>query len=394
MGVLTESISNLRIPGDVALALSYPILWYRLYHVGPIGVSLETQILVLITFLARYAYPGSFSLSLYNAIMKGWLLGASVLSVLALMLMLHALKNTQHSIFSFSLLPLVIILLPSLVLAIPIHYAPRPSSPSQTTLTNVSWAFSQYVLVGAMIPQLIVLWKASTGRASASGFFSLFPNESDLESATSSLEMEKIDALHMFGARLSGPFGIDIGMWAYVASVAAFRIFYVHHWIWRYRATRTSDPIALSSALTQLFTFTVFVCALILRRLMWRWRKIAIGAGPGVLDAFPNGSLPSSRVRSQSLRVGDNSISAVLGKRKPGVKRLGAVKLKISGKAKARETDVLETIEETPEEGLALSSRLALERGEFRCAGDIEGRESEVFDCSTTISMNINVRTS
>ena len=189
--------------------------------------------------------------------MKGWLLGASVLSVLALMLMLQwvvfislalclvlqrnssstprsALKNTQHSIFSFSLLPLVVILLPSLVLAIPIHYAPRPSSPSQTTLTNVSWAFSQYVLVGAMIPQLVVLWKASTGRASASGFFSLLPNESDLESATSGLGMEKIDTLYMFGARLSGPFGIDIGMWAYIASVAAFRIFYVHHWIWRY----------------------------------------------------------------------------------------------------------------------------------------------------------------
>jgi hypothetical protein len=139
MGVLTESISNLRIPGqspgrsadrmslivipgDVALALSFPILWFRLYHIGPIGtirfpdkiysepdtelqfstgqgVSLETQILLFITFLARYAYPGSFSLSLYNAIMKGWLLGASVLSVLGLMLAFRwAIVTSSHSI--------------------------------------------------------------------------------------------------------------------------------------------------------------------------------------------------------------------------------------------------------------------------------------------------------
>jgi len=201
-----------------------------------------------------------------------------------------------------------------------------------------------------MIPQLLILWRASSSKASASGPFNLIPNETDVEAAVGGLDEEKNDMTNLLTTRLLGPFGIDIGMWAYILSVAAFRIFYVNHWIWRYRATRTSDPIALSSALTQLFTFTIFLCALVLRRVMWRWRKLAIGSGPGVLDAFPRTSLPSSRIFPQSLRIGVNVMAASRGRKKPGIKKLGAVKLKVLSQTKERDIDALETIDEMPEE--------------------------------------------
>lgn len=49
-----------------------------------IGVSLDTQALHLVTFFARYAHPGSFTLNAYNTIMKGWLLAASTMTVFVL----------------------------------------------------------------------------------------------------------------------------------------------------------------------------------------------------------------------------------------------------------------------------------------------------------------------
>jgi hypothetical protein len=83
---------------------------------------------------------------------------------------------------------------------------------------------------------------------------------------------------------------------------------------------------------------------------MWRWRKVAIGSGPGVLDAFPRASLPSSRIFPQSLRIGVNVMEASRGRKKPGIKKLGAVKLKVLSQTKERDTDALETIDEMPEE--------------------------------------------
>jgi hypothetical protein len=85
-----------------------------------------------------------------------------------------------------------------------------------------------------MIPQLLILWRASSSKASRSGPFNLIPTETDVEAAAGSLDEEKNEMPNLLTTRLSGPFGIDIGMWAYVLSVAAFRIFYVNHWIWRW----------------------------------------------------------------------------------------------------------------------------------------------------------------
>ena len=55
---------------------------------------------------------------------------------------------------------------------------------------------------------------------------------------------------------------VDTLLWAYLASVSLFRIFYIHHWTWRYRIRGTHDPISLASACTQLVVCAAGVFAI------------------------------------------------------------------------------------------------------------------------------------
>ena len=72
------------------------------------------------------------------------------------------------------------------------------------------WNVSQLIAVGAMIPQLVMLYKeAASGNVVSS-------SDGDLNPAV------------CFVA------SIDTWMWTYVFSFAAFRTFYIPHWIWRH----------------------------------------------------------------------------------------------------------------------------------------------------------------
>ncbi|KAF8339713.1 uncharacterized protein EI90DRAFT_2273579 [Cantharellus anzutake] len=160
MWQLENTIDALRIPGDIALAASFPILWRRLYLFGPRGISIETQILHLITFVTRYTHPGSFSLGFYNSFMKGWLLAANFFSVSLLFFWLRYAQSTATMLSRPLSSPIILIILPAFILSLLIHYPARDPPPTpislvpQTTMINIAWAFSQYLSVGAMIPQL------------------------------------------------------------------------------------------------------------------------------------------------------------------------------------------------------------------------------------------------
>lgn len=70
-------------------------------------------------------------------------------------------------------------------------------------IQEAPWNMSQLIAVGVMIPQLVMLYKGAS------------PGEDAKQSV-----------------RLVA--GVDVWMWTYVVSVAAFRTFYIPHWIWRY----------------------------------------------------------------------------------------------------------------------------------------------------------------
>ena len=77
---------------------------------------------------------------------------------------------------------------------------------------------------------------------------------------------------------------VDTLLWAYLASVSLFRIFYIHHWTWRYHIRGTHDPISLASACTQLVVCGAGVFAIWLScasTYAYEWRMKGTGRGWG-----------------------------------------------------------------------------------------------------------------
>lgn len=94
---------------------------------------------------------------------------------------------------------------------------------SQALVYDAPWFMSQLVAVGAMIPQLILMYK---GASSADGIASTAPLAlSDTEATSSSSRTQ---------ARARVVAGVDVWLWAYVGSIFAFRGLYIVHWIRRY----------------------------------------------------------------------------------------------------------------------------------------------------------------
>src|SRR5258708_1185063 len=105
--------------------------------------------------------------------------------------------------------PIIAIALPALILSLFIHYPPSsPVSVSQRTIINISWAFSQYLSVGAMIPQLGMMvrlagysegWDATTGSnaVTMADYDSMSIQKSDVEDVASmKIRRESYDASH------------------------------------------------------------------------------------------------------------------------------------------------------------------------------------------------------
>ena len=137
-----------RIGGDVAHLLSFVVLLLRLrVHKNAAGLSLKTQELFLLAFVARYLDLFVSFGSVYNTIMKVIYIGCSALIVY----MLRCLEpwKTTYDRSQDSFLHIKFAVAPCAVLALLIH--------QEFSVLEVLWTFSIYLEAVAIVPQLIVL---------------------------------------------------------------------------------------------------------------------------------------------------------------------------------------------------------------------------------------------
>ncbi|XP_042505203.1 ER lumen protein-retaining receptor-like isoform X2 [Macadamia integrifolia] len=129
-----------RLAGDMTHLFSIIILLLK------IRISLKTQELYVIVFLARYLDLFTKYFSLYNTIMKLVFIGISI-SIVWYMRYHKVVKQTyskdQDTFRHYFLL------LPCFLLAVVVHRA--------FTVTEVLWTFSLYLEAVAILPQLVLL---------------------------------------------------------------------------------------------------------------------------------------------------------------------------------------------------------------------------------------------
>jgi len=226
-----NSVCWFRIPGDVAMALSFPILWYRLYRIGVASISVETQILLLIAFLLRYTDSNMFNISAYNSAMKLWYILGSAFSVA--LLLFHFRVHVSRPMAS--ILPTILLsVIFSFVILFPGIMYFQPAS----LITEISWGASYWIAAGAVIPQLMLMYKTASPP---------LPHVKDNSAVVHSVA------------------GIDSGLWAYMASICAFRVFYLRHWVWRWQTERFIDLSSQVPSVVQLIVIFSFVLAIVVK---------------------------------------------------------------------------------------------------------------------------------
>ena len=184
------------------------------------GISVETQILLLIAFLLRYTDSNMFNISAYNSAMKLWYILGSAFSVALLLFHFRYISIPfdflrVHLIVMFcgrvrvshpvaSILPTILLsVIFSFVLLFPGILYFQPAS----LIAEISWGASYWIAAGAVIPQLMLMYKTASPPP---------PHVKDNSAVVHPVA------------------GIDSGLWAYMASICAFRVFYLRHWVWRY----------------------------------------------------------------------------------------------------------------------------------------------------------------
>ncbi|KAF8311742.1 hypothetical protein DL93DRAFT_1384344 [Clavulina sp. PMI_390] len=266
----------LRIPGDAALMLSYPILWWRLYSVGFSAVSIQTQLLHALVFIFRYVfYPGDFmAISILNALAKFWLILWSISTVVILF------RHRQRSLNEAPLRPRSIflsltflttagwgalLLVPVLIAFVPVDDKRLQAGMQDMAwylLSEIPWSISQVLGIIAMIPQLRMLYRSS-----------------------GTIIREDEDGKPMvFISPPEGKFSpdlkirqVDDQMWYYIVSVATFRTFYIIYWF----ASDGEDAFAPKylnlmrvGAVAQVVIIHGFIFAILLReKRARRWLK-------------------------------------------------------------------------------------------------------------------------
>lgn len=142
-------INALRLAGDVSHMLSFLALLFKVHRSKSVaGISLKTQELYVLVFLARYVDLFWNHISVYNSVMKVVFITLSV-SVVGLMR-----RGAQRSTYNSELdsFPHHWLVLPCLLLGIAVNQ--DYSSPFE-----MSWAFSIYLEAVAIIPQLHMVQK-------------------------------------------------------------------------------------------------------------------------------------------------------------------------------------------------------------------------------------------
>jgi len=274
--------------GNTALLLSHPVLWYRIHAVGINGVSAETQILHFLTFFSRYllCYPAEVDISLVG-LGKAWLICASIMTVAYLLYMQRGsftLKWADAMLSATSLVLSFSVIMTSFPIMVVYHIISSSQGGyvhgGYTMLLDfligeASWIMSQLIAVGAMIPQLVMLY-----RGSASGNL-VSCAESTIKTGTRRVA------------------GVDVWMWAYVASIAAFRSFHLIDWI---RGYRSDGPIQTAivhiGALLQLAIIYGFILVIVLKN-----RKTTHALPLSVSEPVGNAEKPSPDFPNDGQRV-------------------------------------------------------------------------------------------
>ncbi|KAF8311745.1 hypothetical protein DL93DRAFT_2168850 [Clavulina sp. PMI_390] len=227
---LVQSSILLRVPGDVALVLSYPILWWRFYSVGLAAISFETQLLHALVFFFRYlCYPQDLLyVSTLNSLAKLLLVVCSILTAIAVFC--H-----ERSLMTGPFKPRTIFLsLTCLTIAAYVAIFPTPlllytyiwpstdvglraaeRALTWSRLSYVPWGVSQVLGMVAMVPQLRLLYRY-TGKTGCV----------DHDIASTSHPDGKISPKMKIAE-------VDHPMWYYLLSMAMFRSFYILYWLHR-----------------------------------------------------------------------------------------------------------------------------------------------------------------
>lgn len=169
-----------RVLGDLSHIFSFVLLLWKMYKARSVaGISLKTQQLYLVVFVARYLdLAWNFS-SLYNWILKVLFIGCSA-GVVVVMMRGKPHASTYNA--DLDAFPWKYLVGPCAVLGLLINQ-------DHSSLFEMIWAFSIYLEAVAILPQLAMLQK-----------------QGEVENLTSH----------------------------YVAALGAYRGFYLLNWIYRY----------------------------------------------------------------------------------------------------------------------------------------------------------------
>ncbi|KAJ4953639.1 hypothetical protein NE237_030471 [Protea cynaroides] len=139
-----------RLAGDMTHLLSIVILLLKIRKMKSCaGISLKTQELYVIVFLARYLDLFTRYFSLYNTIMKLVFIGTSIIIVWYMRyhkVVKQTYSKDQDTFQHYFLVP------PCFLLAFLIHRA--------FTVIEVLWTFSIYLEAVAILPQLVLLQRS------------------------------------------------------------------------------------------------------------------------------------------------------------------------------------------------------------------------------------------
>jgi len=207
-----------RLAGDLCLVLSGPWLLYRIRVKGTEGISLETQILRLLTFGARYL-DVFFKppVSSYNTTMKFIILVSGLLSVA----ILARGGRPRSAIQSAVRMPLFFS-----VILLDLYLATQHAHGSN--FIEFAWAASVMFALQSEIFQFQVT--ASTGI-------------------------------------------MDWQIMVYLGLITAYRVFYLPHWYFRFREEGSLDTFTISAAIGTLSGHAMGFCCIAVANVRRRMRK-------------------------------------------------------------------------------------------------------------------------
>ncbi|TMX01167.1 ER lumen protein-retaining receptor A isoform X1 [Solanum lycopersicum] len=139
-----------RLAGDMTHLISVLVLLLKIYATKSCsGISLKTQELYAIVFVARYLDLFTDFISLYNTVMKLVFIGSSLAIVWCMRYHRVVRRSYDRELDTFRYW---ILLGACFVLALVLH--------EKFTLQEVFWAFSIYLEAVAILPQLVLLQRS------------------------------------------------------------------------------------------------------------------------------------------------------------------------------------------------------------------------------------------